>query len=192
MLAVIFLLLAACSMPKKLDYQLQSNGEFGELVVIDIRPENEKKFREVIDSDISYYYGDDSFNHSLVTIFKDRIRNKLGTSADGVTIEVLKITLAASINNVHMHSDKATLQRKIDSLPTGDASIFSAGIISIPIVDTINRGTDLRSIWCRIDYSLNGEIFTERAISSAKNNGLKDEIVNLYLRTIDIIVEKNI
>ena len=61
---------------------------------------------------------------------------------------------------------------------------------ALPIVDAINSGTALRSIWCRIDYSVNDKDYSERTVSSAKSGGLSKEIVRLYLSTIDNIAKK--
>jgi hypothetical protein len=53
-------------MPQHLEYKVVAEPINNSLTVIDSRPDDEKLFKERIDSDVSYFYGDNSFNVSFV------------------------------------------------------------------------------------------------------------------------------
>lgn len=176
---VALVIIGGCSMPKYLDYAPKYTSQREGLVIVDKRPIEEKQFKEIRDSDISYYYGDNSFDLSLIEILKDRLASNVESSTV-VRIEVTKITLGASINDVSFN-DEAYL---IGNMWSPVNSVL-ADITARPVLDAIESGTSLRSIWCRIDYSINGKDFSERTVNSAKSYDLAEEIVNLYVKTID-------
>lgn len=187
---IILFVLSGCSMPKKLEYTPQSKSINSALVIVDKRPGNEKLFREVVDTDISYFYGDNSFNLSLIEIMKDRLSNGTLRLNSSTKIIINKITLAASINNVNI--DENRYQTVADPMTIGGGTDATTGaIIARPLITSIESGTSYRSVWCRIDYIINGKEYSERTVSAAKSSGLKDEIVSLYMQTIDRI-RKNI
>jgi hypothetical protein len=189
---IAVLLISGCtpkSMPKKLEYVAASNSGGNAVHIIDKRPEEDKSFREIINTDVSYYYGDESFNNSLIEIMSDRLNSAIALSSGPTSITIKKIVLAASINGANIDEQRFK-QASNPAIYGGGADVVIAGIIARPIITSIETATSYRSVWCRIDYVVRGEEHSERAVSAAKADGLKNEIVSLYLKTIDRVAEK--
>ncbi|MBU1190335.1 MAG: hypothetical protein KKA36_05570 [Gammaproteobacteria bacterium] len=97
-IAAVFLVsLGGCSMPKHLEYEMQE-VKSNAIIVIDNRPADGKLFRERVDSDVSYFYGDDSFDVSLIEILRNHLAANYPSQEQSIEITINEITLAASIN----------------------------------------------------------------------------------------------
>jgi hypothetical protein len=173
-------------MPKHLDYQMAAERNINGLLVIDGRPDEEKHFRERIDSDTSYFYGDDNFDFPLPAIFKNRLASNFPDLGKTTEITVNSIVLAASINDGAM--DERAYQNATNQARVGNGIQAQIGkAIARPIVEAIQKGNSRRSIWCRIDYTVDGKASSEIDVNSAKYSALKEDIVRMYLQVIDDI-----
>lgn len=177
-------------MPKHLGYKMATEEINNGLAVVDNRPEEEKLFKERIDSDVSYFYGDDSFNVPLIEIFRNRLASNLPNPGNTTKVTVNRIVLAASINGggIDEQSSNNTTNSQIINFSTQS---YIGTALARPIVGMLEKGSSRRSIWCRIDYTVDGKEFSEENVSSAKFNKLKEGIVQLYLETIDNIGKKS-
>lgn len=177
-------------MPKHLEYKMAAEAINGGLIVIDNRQEEEKFFKERIDSDISYFYGDDSFNVPLIEIFRNRLAFNLPNSGNGTKVTVKKIVLAASIN-VGGIDEQAYKNATNPQIIGNSTESYMGAALARPIIGMLEQGSSRRSIWCHIDYEVDGKEFSEKNVNSAKFNTLKEGIVQLYLETIDNIGKKS-
>lgn len=184
----LLLLLGGCSssMPKHLEYGMQE-GKSNVITVIDERLTEEKFFRERIDSKLSYFYGDDSFDVPLIAILRNRLASKHPLKENLVEITINRIILAASINEARI--DKQAYNAVSNQIINnhGRSAGDISDIFAKPIIGAIEQSRSRRSIWCHIDYKINGKEYSEKEVSSAKSGQLSEEIVLLYMEAIDNI-----
>ena len=188
-IVLILICVSGCAMPKRLEYKMAAETTNNGLFVVDNRPDEEKRFKERIDSDVSYFYGDDSFDVPLTEIFRNRLASTLPNLGNTAKVTVNKIVLAASINAGGI-DERAYESATNPNIIGARAESYAAAAIARPIIGLIDQASSRRSIWCRIDYTVNGQESSERTVSSAKYNKLKEGIIQLYLETIDTIGEK--
>lgn len=173
-------------MPQHLEYHIQKEKGDG-FIIIDKRLFKEKFFKVRIDSKLSYFYGDDSFDISLINILKNYLVSNYSFKDSSIEITINRIILAASINEVRIDKQAYSVSEQFIINSDGGSTGVVGVILAEPIIGAIEQARSRRSIWCHIDYEINGKEFSVKEVSSAKSGQLAEEIVRLYMEAIDEI-----